>query len=146
MFLKELKCNLLSGEFVVLCDFVENYSFVLQDKAQGFHWNNTQATIHPFVICLKKSDVLNTEHENLVMISVCLKHDSVLVNTFQWHLMKCIEITFISPMKKKLFSFLMGLQPNTKTEKITKFFMPQWRLWNASRVALLCNIPWEECL
>jgi hypothetical protein len=40
MFLKELKCNLQSGEFVVLCNFAENYSFVLQYEAQGFHWNN----------------------------------------------------------------------------------------------------------
>jgi hypothetical protein len=68
MFLKELKCNLQSGEFVVLCDFNENYSFVLQD-AQGFHLNNAQATIYPFVIYFKKSGALNTEHENLVMIS-----------------------------------------------------------------------------
>jgi hypothetical protein len=69
MFLKELKCNLQSDEFVVLCDFAENYSFVLQDEAQGFQLNNAQAAIHPFVIYFKKSDALNTEHENLVMIS-----------------------------------------------------------------------------
>jgi hypothetical protein len=54
MFLKELKCDLQSGEFVVLCAFVENYSFVLQDGAQRFHWNNAQATIHPYVIYFKK--------------------------------------------------------------------------------------------
>ena len=35
---------------LVIGDFAENYSFVLQDTAQGFHWNNSQATIHPFVI------------------------------------------------------------------------------------------------
>jgi hypothetical protein len=46
---------------VVLCDFTENYSIVLQDKAQGFHWNNAQATIHTSVIYFKKSDALNTE-------------------------------------------------------------------------------------
>jgi hypothetical protein len=103
MFLKELKCNLQSGEFVVLCDFAENYSFFLQDKAQGFHWNNAQATIHPFVIYFKKSDALNTEHRNLVMISDCLKHDSTLVHTFRRHLMRFIENTFESPLKKKLF-------------------------------------------
>jgi hypothetical protein len=68
---------------VVLCDFAENYSFVLQDEAQGFHWNSSQATIHPYVIYFKKSDALNTEHENLVMISDYLKHDSVLVDTFR---------------------------------------------------------------
>jgi hypothetical protein len=44
MFLKELKCNLQSGEFVVLCSFAENYSFVLQDEVQGFHLNNPQST------------------------------------------------------------------------------------------------------
>jgi hypothetical protein len=66
MFLKELKYNLQSGEFIVLCNFAENYSFVLQGEAQGFHWNNAQATIHPFVIYFKKSDALNTGHENLV--------------------------------------------------------------------------------
>jgi hypothetical protein len=35
---------------VALCDLAENYSFALQDEAQGFHWNKAQATIHPFVI------------------------------------------------------------------------------------------------
>jgi hypothetical protein len=98
MFLKELKCNLQSGEFVVLCDFAENYSFILQDEAQGFHWNNAHATIHPFVIYFKISDALNSEHENLVMMSNCLKHDSILVHTFQWNLMKFIENTFESPL------------------------------------------------
>jgi hypothetical protein len=34
---------------VVLCGFGENYSFVLQDEAQGFPWNNAQDTIHPSI-------------------------------------------------------------------------------------------------
>ena len=38
------------GVFVVSADFSENYAFVLQDAAQVYHWNNAQATIHPFVI------------------------------------------------------------------------------------------------
>jgi hypothetical protein len=87
MFLKELKCNVQSGKFVVLCDFAKNYSFVLQDEAQGFHWNNAQATIHPFVIYFKKLDALNIEHENLVMIPKFLNHDSILVRSFQRHLL-----------------------------------------------------------
>ena len=48
-FLVEKKSSLQEGEIVVLGDFAENYSFVIQDAVQGFHWNNTQATIHPFV-------------------------------------------------------------------------------------------------
>ena len=41
------------GEIVVSADFSENYAFVLQDAAQGFHWNNAQATIHPFCCVLQ---------------------------------------------------------------------------------------------
>jgi hypothetical protein len=60
---------------VALCNFAEN-SFVLQDEAQGFHWNIAQATMHPFIIYLRKLDSLKMERESLVMISDCLTHDS----------------------------------------------------------------------
>ena len=40
------KATLKTGEFLVTGDFSENYSFVLQDVAQGFHWNNSEATLH----------------------------------------------------------------------------------------------------
>jgi hypothetical protein len=65
-----------------LGDFSENYSFIIQDAAQGFHWNNQQATIHPFVSYFKNS---KNEVENLcfVIISECLYHDTVMVYTFQ---------------------------------------------------------------
>ena len=33
-----------------MLDFAENYSFLVQDASPGFHWNKSQATIHPFVI------------------------------------------------------------------------------------------------
>jgi acyl carrier protein phosphodiesterase len=90
----------MTGELVVLCDFTENCSFILQDEAQGSHWNSAQATIHPFMTYFKKSVTLNTEHEDVVMVSDCLKHDSILVHTFQWHLMKYIKNTFQSRLKK----------------------------------------------
>ena len=48
-FFKECKSNLVPGEVLVTADFSENYSSALQDTAQGYHWNNAQATIHPFV-------------------------------------------------------------------------------------------------
>lgn len=43
------KATLKKGDFLVTADFSENYPFVLRDAAQGFHWNNSQATLHPFV-------------------------------------------------------------------------------------------------
>jgi hypothetical protein len=85
-------------------------------EAYGFHWNNAQATIHPFVIYFKKSDALNMEHDNLVLVSYLSKHDSILVHTFQWHIMKFTK-THLTRYWKMLFTSLMGLQPNIKTEK-----------------------------
>ena len=37
-------------EAVLILDFAENYLFVAQDCGQSYHWNNAQATIHPFVL------------------------------------------------------------------------------------------------
>ena len=45
-YLKHLHPN----EYIVICDFAENYSFILQDAVQEFHWNNAQAISHHFVI------------------------------------------------------------------------------------------------
>jgi hypothetical protein len=39
-FFNELKFTIEPGECAALCDLVETYSFILQDKAQGSHWNN----------------------------------------------------------------------------------------------------------
>jgi hypothetical protein len=51
-------------------------------------------SIHPsihFVIYFEKSFPLNTENENLVMVSDCFRHESVFVQTFQWYLKKFTE-------------------------------------------------------
>ncbi|XP_044575208.1 uncharacterized protein LOC123259016 [Cotesia glomerata] len=47
-FLKTLKETLKPNEYVIICDFAENYAFVVQNAASGFHWNNDQATVFPF--------------------------------------------------------------------------------------------------
>ena len=54
-FFSEQKSNLQAGELLVQADFSENYAFVLQDAVQGFHWNNSQDTVHPFVIYYQQS-------------------------------------------------------------------------------------------
>lgn len=48
-FCSDRKGSLKVGEVLAIADFAENYSFILQDAAQGFHWNNDQATLHPFI-------------------------------------------------------------------------------------------------
>ena len=81
-FLVEKKSSLQEGEIVVLGDFAENYSFVIQDAVQGFHWNNTQATIHPFVAYYYDAVRGEVCFLNFVIISDSLTHDSVAVHCF----------------------------------------------------------------
>ena len=49
-YLADKRSSLANGEFLVVADFSENYSFIVQDAAQSFHWNNLQAIIHPFLV------------------------------------------------------------------------------------------------
>jgi len=79
-FQTQLKAELLPGEFLVIADFSENYSFVLQDAAQGFHWNNSQATLHPFVAYYRGNEELC--HLSYVVISECNHHDTIAVHLF----------------------------------------------------------------
>ena len=48
-YFKNLKESMQEGELVLVGDFSENYSFIVQDAVQGFHWDNSQCTLHPFV-------------------------------------------------------------------------------------------------
>ena len=57
MFYNQCMLSLKPDELVVSTDFSENYAFILQDAAQSFHWNNTQATIHPFFVYFRYADV-----------------------------------------------------------------------------------------
>ncbi|XP_015185840.1 PREDICTED: uncharacterized protein LOC107071387 isoform X1 [Polistes dominula] len=57
-FMKQAKESLQDGEFLAVCNFAENYAFIIQDAAPGFHWNNNQATIFPVVIYFKQNGEL----------------------------------------------------------------------------------------
>jgi hypothetical protein len=93
------------GEVVVCADFSENYAFVLQDAAQGFHWNNAQATLHPFVAYFRESNTSEINHLNFVVISECLHHDTVAVHLFQRKLISFLKDRLsIIPAKITYFS------------------------------------------
>ena len=48
-YLRSLKETLEPEDAIMILDFAENYTFIVHDAAQGFHWENSQATLHPFV-------------------------------------------------------------------------------------------------
>ena len=83
-FFKQLKEKLQFGECVLVLDLAENCSFLVQDAAQIFHWNISQATIHPFVIYyVDRSGKL--AHKSYACISDRKTHDTITVYSFLKH-------------------------------------------------------------
>ena len=110
-FQTQLKAELLPGEFLVIANFSENYSFVLQDAAQGFHWNNSQATLHPFVAYYHDSEEFC--HLSYVVISECNHHDTIAVHMFQKYFIEYLTKTF-SSLPRKIYYFSDGAQSQYK--------------------------------
>ena len=54
----DLQKKLKENELIILLDLAENYSFIEQDAVQGYHWNNSQVTLHPIVVCNKERGIL----------------------------------------------------------------------------------------
>lgn len=114
MFVNDTKNNLKVGEFLIWCDFSENFSFVLQNEAQGYYWSKKQATIHPFTIYYKNENN-ELQHLSYVVISECLKHDSVAVYLFITKLVKFLESQF--KVISKLIFFTDGCAGQYKNRK-----------------------------
>ena len=45
MYFKNLKETIQEGELVLVGDFSENYSFIVQDAVQGYHWDNSRSCV-----------------------------------------------------------------------------------------------------
>jgi hypothetical protein len=46
------------GVIIVLCDFAENYSFMVQDEAQGLPYES-QSSLHHFAVYFRESLLTN---------------------------------------------------------------------------------------
>jgi len=112
-FLSGLKHNLKPDEAIVILDFAENYSFTIQDAAQGFHWDNSQATLHPFVAYFKDND--KTSHLCMCVVSNYLQHSTVAVHRFQKEVLQYLKQTH--PNLKKIFYFSDGAASQYKNFK-----------------------------
>ena len=78
-YLKETKVMLDNETCIILIDFAENYSFLVQDAIQSFCWQNQQATLHPFAV------YHNDDYGKLdcyCVISNHLLHDQAAVHCF----------------------------------------------------------------
>lgn len=88
-FCARVKSNLAEGEFLVQCDFSENYSYVVQDAAQSFHYNNDQCTVHPIVYYYRDGEQIR--HRSIVALSDSLLHDTSAVYVMQEILIENIK-------------------------------------------------------
>lgn len=58
--LKNIKQNLTLIQCLALIDFSKNYTYILQDVVQVFHWKNVQETVYPFVVYVKNEEELKS--------------------------------------------------------------------------------------
>ena len=99
-----MKNKIKAGEFIVIGDYSENYSFVTHDAIQACHWNNARATIHPFVIYNKNLDDDELGHFCFSIISDHLIHDTSGVYLFQKKLISLLKEKFHEVVKCYYFS------------------------------------------
>ena len=94
-YIKNLKNNLNNDTALILMDFSENYSFVIQDEVQGNYWSKKSCTLHPVVIYYIDNSTQKLEHQSFCFLSEDLKHDVAAVHIFQRHIVKYITDKFI---------------------------------------------------
>ena len=101
----------MRGTTAVLMEFAENYSFVMQDTVQRFHWNNTQAALNPFEVYYFNRDC-NIQCRSYCIISGRLKHD---VNAI-YSLIKSVitDLTELVPSLNRCIYFSDGAGPRYK--------------------------------
>lgn len=112
-YLRRAKDNLKEDEMIVLLDFAQNYSFLVQDSIQGHHWNNSMATVHPYCLYFLKDGKLTTE--SLCIISDCLEHNVYTVYKFNSELIGHIKANH--PHIKKVMYWSDGAASQYKNYK-----------------------------
>ena len=76
----DLKEELKENELIILLDFAENYTFIVQDDVQAYHWNNSQVTLHPIIVYNKESGILCSK--SCCLISDCLNNNTNVGHKF----------------------------------------------------------------
>jgi hypothetical protein len=116
-FLKDLKQQLELHELIIISDFSENYSFVVQEAVQGYHWANQQWTVHSFCIYYRKDDRNEPYFQSLVMIAESIKHDITAVHLFETKLVTYLKQRLYMSEIKKIYFFSDGAAGQYKNKK-----------------------------
>ena len=114
-FILDIKSNLRSNEYLVIADFSENYTCVVQDAVQSYHWHATSVTVHPF-LCYYQDPGGSLQHKCYVIISEHTEHDTVAVHLFQRKLIQFLTETFTN-VPNKIVYFSDGCSAQYKNRK-----------------------------
>ena len=105
-YMKELKATMKPLDNVILQgDFAEKFSYVIQDEVQSFHWENKQATLHPFVAYHRLADG-TLEHSNICVVSDTREHTTTTVYAFLNVIIPYLRTQF--PEMKRIHYFTDG--------------------------------------
>lgn len=98
---------------IVLLDFAQNYTFIIQDEIQSRHWVNDQATLHPFVFYFRKNKKL--EAKSFCVLSDSKEHSASAVHAFQTKVIEEMKLLF--PHIKHFHYFSDGAPQQYKNRK-----------------------------
>lgn len=120
LYLNHCKSNLNDDTCIIIMDFSENYSFIIQQSVQSFYYNNSQATLHPFCMYYKNEDTSELQNVNFCVISDSKDHLAYSINAFTAKLIDIIkeEYSWI----KKVIYFTDGAPQQYKNKYETYFF------------------------
>ena len=125
-------------------DFAENYSYVVQDEIQSFHWENKQATLHPFVAYQRRGDG-TLEHQNICVVSECREHSTVTVFAFLKVVINYLKKEF--PTVKKVHYFTDGCAEQYKNKNnFVNLCHHEDDFGLAAEWNFCCYLTWQECL
>lgn len=82
VYLQNLKESLPENKAIIMMDFSMNYTCIVQDATQKYHWSKKGVTVHPVVIYYTDSDG-ELKNKNLCFISDDVKHDVTQVRLAQ---------------------------------------------------------------
>lgn len=89
-YFKSRKENLANEtEAIVVLDFAENFSFVMQDEVQGYHWNKSMCTLHPAIVYYKLDGLIMSF--SMCVLSDDLEHDVPFVHEVQHQLVSLLK-------------------------------------------------------
>ena len=112
-YLRHQKNNIASHTVILLVDFAENFAFTVQDEIQSYHWNSSQATLHP--VCMYYRFDGHLHCHSFCIISDDMDHDVSLVHEIQ---KECIQhVRRKIPNLTKIIYFSDGCAAQYKNRK-----------------------------